>query len=910
MRFLCVVSALAFFPLSAYSVSPGQTVEVSERGQLRKYSVSADESAAGRRVKRAATGAVGNEEVVLYPADEPRSPENRRIVTKRLTAQLSPGADAATIASSIGAVVVGKPRGEGWRVFEIPGGPGVALDAVKRLRKQPGVIKAEPLLARMQGKRGFVNDPLATNQWYLDAGMGANVRNAWDLADGTGVTIAIVDDGLQHSHPDLAPGYSPDDSFDFNGGDADPEPPSYLFDDHGTACAGVAAARGNNGIGVAGVAYRANLAGLRLISLPVTDEDEADAFLFNNHRIQIKSNSWGPVDRLLSVEGPGPLATAALEEGVTIGRGGLGTIFLFAAGNGGEFGDNANFDGYVTRREVIAVGAVGDNGVKAPYSEEGACLLVTAPSSGGNLGITTTDRVGDDGFNFDGFFDSPNLDYTDWFGGTSSACPLVAGVVALMLDRNPNLGWRDVQEILIETAQKIDASDPDWVTNASGFHFNHKYGAGRVDAAAAVQRAAQRSDPATNLGENIKTEVFNEGLATPIPDGKAAGVEFVMHVESDHFRVEHALLTTSIKHPKRGQLEITLISPDGTESRMATLRKKDKGANYEWTFASTHHWGEMAKGDWKVRISDRVKGKTGLVNSLKLTLWGAAPQGALVAERIQQTGQTAPIRSVPMGNSNVSFVIRNRGTLPLNNVTVSFAQNAHLSIAVNGGAFASIAPGQERAVEVSVTTTGALGVDARPTMNVTATGYSDSLQYSLLLGTLKTIVMPGSGPIALPSFASRSGAGKAGKYPATAGGIFFPPGSVVTNVKLHLHHLDHERSYDLDMLLVSPDNKRMIVISDAGGFDVFDQEITLSDAATNPLPDTAPLFGGTFRPANYGATLDKFPAPAPPKPYQSSFSIFRGSPAAGQWQLFIYDDGSRGYGSIGSWELELEYAEP
>jgi subtilisin-like proprotein convertase family protein len=753
-----------------------------------------------------------------------------------------------------------------------------------------------------------LNDPLVNNQWHLNGTTGANVMNAWSPTSiGTGITIGIIDDGFQHSHPDLAPAYSLGDSYDFNGRDFDPEPPSYNFDDHGTACAGVAAARGNNGIGVAGVAYNANLAGLRLIAAPVTDEDEADAFAFHNDAIQIKSSSWGPNDRQLTLEGPGPLAVAAFENGVTTGRGGRGTIYLFAGGNGAEFGDNANFDGYVARRETIAVGAVGDNGVKAPYSEEGACLVVTAPSSGGNLGITTTDRVGDDGFNFDGHFDLPDLNYTETFGGTSSASPLVAGVAALMLQRNPNLGWRDVQEILVKSAKKIDSGDPDWITNGAGLHFNHKYGAGEVDAAAAVQLASSW----TNLGENIKTEVLTQGLVTPIPDNKEAGVEFILHVESDHFRVEHALLTTSIKHPKRGQLEITLTSPDGTESRLATLRRKDKGSHYEWTFLSVRHWGEMAKGDWKVRIADRVKGKTGTVQSLKLTLWGAAPNGALVATDIHEAGLATSVVSIPAGGTkSVDFVITNRGSATLNNVVATFAPNPAMTGSITSGSFSTIAPGEVKLVRASLTATGSLGVDAKPTLNITATGYSDTLRYSLTIGMLNWITVSGTGPIALPSFASRTGAGKAGLYPATADVISVPPGSVVTDVILHLHHVDHERSYDIDMLLVSPDSRRTLVMSDAGGVDVPDSEITLMDSAENPLPDTAPLFSGTFRPSNYGATLDRFPAPAPPKPYQSSFSNFRGSPASGAWQLFINDDGTRGFGSIGSWELELQYAAP
>jgi subtilisin-like proprotein convertase family protein/subtilisin family serine protease len=913
MTLLRTATTLALFPLSTLAVSPGQSINVSDHGQHRRYTVAADESAAGRRVKRSTTGATGNEEIVLYPADEPRSPENRRIATKRIAAQLAPDADAATIATSIGARVVGKLRSGGWQVFELSGGPGAALDAMPALRRQPGVINAEPLLARMHSKRGgaALNDPLLNNEWHLNGMMGANVLNAWGpSSDGSGVTIAIVDDGLQHSHPDLNPNYSSPDSFDFNGGDADPEPPSYFLDDHGTACAGVAAAFGNNGIGVAGVAYHAKLAGLRLISAPVTDQEEADAFEFNKQSIHIKSNSWGPSDRLLSVEGPGPMAAAALEDSVKLGRNGLGTIFVFACGNGGEFGDYANFDGYVSRRETIAVGAVTDAGVKASYSEEGTCLLVTAPSSGGNLAITTTDRVGDDGFNFDGFLDLPDLNYTEVFGGTSSACPLVAGVIALMIHRNPLLGWRDVQEILIRTAKKTDPNDPDWITNGAkpnGLNFNHKYGAGLVDAAAAVQIAGSW----TNLGENIKTEVFLDGLATPIPDGKPAGVEFTMHVESDHFRVEHVLLTTSIRHARRGQLEITLTSPDGTESRLARLRRKDKGSNYEWTFSSVRHWGEMAKGDWKVRIADRVKGKTGTVQSLRLTLWGAAPTGALIAGGIEGVAQPGAIASIPAGSpTEVDFVIRNAGTQMLNNVVAALAPNAALTGNVISGSFSTIAPGEEKSVRATLTAIGALGIDAKPTLNISANGYSDALRYSLTIGNLQSITVSGSGPISLPSFASRTGAGRAAPYAVTAEVSGIPPGSVVTDVKLHLHHVDHERSRDIDTLLVSPDGKRMIAMSDAGGFDVLDAGITLTDSAQNALPDTAPLFSGTYRPSNYGATLDKFPAPAPPKPYQSSFSIFRGSFAAGTWKLFFFDDASRRLGSIGAWDLEIQYAAP
>src|SRR5690606_25936727 len=103
------------------------------------------------------------------------------------------------------------------------------------------------------------------------------------------------------------------------------------------------------------------------------------------------------------------------------------------------------------------------------YAEPGANHLITAPSNGGILGKTTTDIVGGQGYS--------SGDYTSTFGGTSSATPTAAGVVALMLQRNPNLGYRDVQEILAATAVQINPDEPGWATNSAGFHFNHEYGA-------------------------------------------------------------------------------------------------------------------------------------------------------------------------------------------------------------------------------------------------------------------------------------------------------------------------------------------------------------------------------------------------------------------------------------------------
>ncbi|MBC7240323.1 MAG: S8 family serine peptidase, partial [Chloroflexi bacterium] len=177
-----------------------------------------------------------------------------------------------------------------------------------------------------------------------------------------------------------------------------------------------------------------------------------------------------------------------LQQGATTGRNGLGTIYVWAAGNGGAGGDNSNYDGYANSRFTLAVGSLDANGRQAWYSEPGANLFVSAYADG----ITTTDITGDNGYNVTGNADGDplvNTDYTSIFAGTSAAAPVVSGVIALMLQANPNLSYRDIEYILAQTARQVDPTDPDWTVNAAGYHINHKYGFGAIDAAAAVQAA-------------------------------------------------------------------------------------------------------------------------------------------------------------------------------------------------------------------------------------------------------------------------------------------------------------------------------------------------------------------------------------------------------------------------------------
>jgi len=476
-----------------------------------------------------------------------------------------------------------------------------------------------PLLPRPRELR-WPNDPLFDNQWHLNntgqtggtAGADANVLPVWNWGSGTlgaGVVIGIVDDGLQHTHPDLADRYRADLSYDFNDRDADPSPGSW--DDHGTSVAGVAAATGNNGVGVSGAAPRAELAGLRLIAGWPTDQDEADALTFKNQQIDVYSNSWGAPDAADNLEAPGRLTLAAMANGVAGGRGGLGSIYVFAGGNGLKYGDNVNYDGYANSRYTIAVAAIDEDGVQSSYSEPGAPILVAAYSSGDREGITTTDLRGSAGY--------AAGDYTNDFGGTSSAAPLVSGVIALMLQANPNLSWRDVQHVLVQSAEQNDPGDADWTTNGAGHLVNHKYGFGAIDA----QRAVNMATGWTNVGPELSTTSGLIQVGAAIPDDSATGVRSTFTVD-ENFNVEWVEVVLNATHTRRGDLEIVLTSPSGTESILAE-EHDDRSSHYNgWVFTSARHWDESSQGDWTLLVRDVASRSTGTFDSWQLNVYGTS----------------------------------------------------------------------------------------------------------------------------------------------------------------------------------------------------------------------------------------------------------------------------------------------
>ncbi len=514
------------------------------------------------------------------------------------------------------------------------------------------------------------SDPLFADQWHLlnasqvsatgvlaKGGEDINVTPAWVITKGAGVRIAIVDEDLEMAHEDLASNLAAN-TLNYNyltGTNDSTADTANTTAGHGTAVAGIAAARDLNGLGGRGVAPRATLLGYALLSNQ-TAINEADAMTHNLTSVDISSNSWGPKDGTGNVIASTSLWRSAIDTGLTTGRGGKGTVYVWAAGNGANGAatcaaciDNSNYDGQANYRGVVAIAAVNDQGRWASYSEQGANLWVSAP--GGEFcsthTITTTDRTGAIGHNTNGTGDYANTNYTKCMNGTSSATPMVSGVVALMLAANPNLTWRDVRIILAQTARANDAgtcltapvapnpcpaTSTGWILNGSGapsatnirYYFNHNYGFGVVDAAAAVTAAQGWTNVATEKTP-YTTALASPGLA--IPDNNTTGVSHPIPVTGSGITsIEWVEITFSAAdHPYAGDLDITLTSPSGSVSQLAKKHSCEANpctAYNSWVFGSAVHLGEVADGTWMLTVKDLSLNDIGTFQSWKLKFYG------------------------------------------------------------------------------------------------------------------------------------------------------------------------------------------------------------------------------------------------------------------------------------------------
>ncbi|WP_218165603.1 S8 family serine peptidase [Burkholderia ubonensis] len=482
-------------------------------------------------------------------------------------------------------------------------------------------------------------DPLTSQEWYLTD---TNVLPVWNDYTGKGVRIGQFEPGGQFAtapeildihHPDLAANVDP---VWLQTQQANRTLPTNVSN-HATMVAGVMVAA-KNGQGGVGVAYDATVGGYYLAN------SGADlSGLGHMVSYDIANNSWGFTnDFALSSLQRGQINTESAlvsnaQYAADNGRGGLGTIIVTAGGNQREKGGSAQGSLTNNNRFSIEVGAINAQGDlstlqigSAPFSNPGASLLVSAPGS--NVVSTSEMLQTDQGSTF-------GSDYSA-MQGTSFATPIVSGVVALMLQANPNLGYRDVQKILALSARTVNDASTKWDTNGAhnwnggGMHASHDYGFGEVDARAAVRLAESWLTQSTGANEAMYSAASGS-LGQVIAPGSTFNSSLNMQTG---LTVEHAEIDFDANVGRLGDLVVTLIAPNGTRSILLNREGKIpagvKGASdadvgstqsgkFGYTFMSTHDWGEQSAGSWKLEVTDAATGQPVTLNNWALRLYGS-----------------------------------------------------------------------------------------------------------------------------------------------------------------------------------------------------------------------------------------------------------------------------------------------
>ncbi|BAB72322.1 S8 family serine peptidase [Anabaena sp. FACHB-709] len=479
----------------------------------------------------------------------------------------------------------------------------------------------------------FPSDPLFQYQWHLynydwftgTRGLDLNVVDVWDDYTGRGVTVGVFEGGgVEYTHPDLAPNYNTAIDYDgvTNGGNPYPLAGE---SGHATSVAGVIGAAAGNGIGGVGVAYGSTLASFRF---SYNNSDSMIRALQRLRNVDVANNSWGSTSIFgADFLNPGYAPVVqAIRDAVQFGRNGLGTAIVWSAGNSREEGLNTNYSNFSNSRHVISVAALEYDGTASFYSTPGASILVSAFGSGVPGSIVTTDRRGSEG--------SSLGDYNYEFNGTSAAAPEVSGVVALMLEANRNLGYRDIQEILAYSARQNDfynvGGNYIWQINGAnnfnggGLHVSHDYGFGLVDALAAV-RLAETWQKQSRFNNEQSLSYSSGNLGLTVPDNDEAGISHTFTVAAG-LEIDWVEVELNLTHPYRGDIVVYLTSPSGVQSVLVHQpgNKEDEGDNIVFKLSSTQHWGETSAGNWTLTIQDLGPSDIGIFNSWKLNLYGDA----------------------------------------------------------------------------------------------------------------------------------------------------------------------------------------------------------------------------------------------------------------------------------------------
>lgn len=448
-------------------------------------------------------------------ATEEGAHSHQVLLSHRLVLKLKPGSKLAPILKQHG-LTMERLVNDDLFILAASNAMAAATTA-SELAARPEVLACYPIM-RKETELDNAYAPRPNDQYFMlqayhefrdengtAVGADINTRAAWPYTTGEGVTLAVADTGVQLTHPDISNQANTGEHHNFNT-DADEGTPSGLTASfvHGTSVAGLALAQGNNSVGMIGVAPGAKLASWVIYdtNLLLVPEDKLMA-MYSHHSdtVWVQNHSWSKGNRE-ELYGPGLLEQAGLTEAIKNGRNGKGVIMVRSGGNYRLQGRNASEDMYVADPRFIAVAAVNNAGRATTYSSPGAPLLISAPGgeiTGAPPFMFTLDFTGADGATTIPLYlptdpqNTRNLwDYRydfNPFAGTSASAPLISGVCALILSVNPNLTYRDVQQILLLSARHLDTADPDLKPNGAGFLVSHNQGFGIVDAGQAVQLA-------------------------------------------------------------------------------------------------------------------------------------------------------------------------------------------------------------------------------------------------------------------------------------------------------------------------------------------------------------------------------------------------------------------------------------
>ena len=500
------------------------------------------------------------------------------------------------------------------------------------------------------------SDPLFPVQWHLlntgttigsIAGFDINVVRVWPDYSGAGILVTATEAGMDETHPDLIRNYRQDLAWNLphrTQGSAAATPGDDAHN-HGTPVLGLIGATEGNDLGGVGIAFNSSLSMHLMDFRANTNDKDLSQILFSAEQIiasqaDVWNNSWGLAEQPFYHSENSAVFHGMTQNVVQQGRGGLGTIIVFSAGNEGLLAYDTNYSPNGNSPYIITVAAMAQNGTPAVYSTPGSSVLISAPGSE-PASIVTTDRQGEDGYNKDpGVAGNYTTTEDSYFNGTSAAAPIASGVAALILSANPNLGYRDVQEILAYSAKRshflpqptnntINGAD-DW--NGGGLMHGYVYGFGAIDALAAVRLAESWHKTSTLQNLIIRDSIPADSGTLSI----AAGQTLTSQVRFDApARVEHVLTTLDLSTEQLQNVSVILVSPNGTESPLL-LRPPaiDEEGNpvtlttrLADTLSSVRHWGENAAGTWTLRIENHSTDATVTLNDWSLHAHTLANRG-------------------------------------------------------------------------------------------------------------------------------------------------------------------------------------------------------------------------------------------------------------------------------------------